>query len=168
VRSAWLAGAFAAGLVVAACADDDDGDADLPLVGAIAPAVGALEDELGDAPHYFEIRATPLSVTLWVSADQGHRAIPYVYADGQLADAGDAQVVEGGFTFAAADALGFDPADVLDQVAADLDSALTQFSIVGTEGGDPRYSVTARSERGGELDVQVDADGTPLEALPVD
>src|SRR5688572_4235860 len=77
------------GLLVAApgCGDDDGGDADRPLVGEIAPAVQALEEELGDAPHYFEIRATPLAVTLWVSADRGHRAIPYVYADGELAEA---------------------------------------------------------------------------------
>ena len=107
-------------------------------------------------------------MTLWVSADQGHRAIPYVYADGELADAGAAQVVEAGFTFAAADALEFDPDEVLDQVVDDLDSPLTQFSIVGTESGDARYSVTARSDRGGELDIQLDADGTPLEAVPVD
>lgn len=155
-------------MLATACGDDDDGDAALPLVGDVAPAVGALERELGDAPQYYEIRATPLSVTLWVSADQGHRAIPYVWADGELADAGSAQVVESGFTFAAADALEFDPDEILDQVADELDSPLTQFSIVGTETGAPHYAVTAQSDRGGEIDIQLDADGTPLEAVPID
>ena len=167
MRSPWLAGAIVAGLVFAACGDGDGGDADLPLVEEIEPAVEALEEELGDAPEYFEIRATPDYVTLWVSADQGHRAIPYVYAEGELADAGESQEAEG-FTFASADALEFDADAVLDQVSDDLDSPLTQFSIVGTESGDPRFSVTAQSERGGELDIQLDADGTPLEAVPAD
>lgn len=163
-----MAGAIVAGLVFGACGDDDDGDAALPLVGDVAPAVTALETELGDAPQYFEIRATTLSVTLWVSADQGHRAIPYVWADGELADAGAAQVVESGFTFAAVDALEFDPDAVLDRVGDELDTALTQFSIVGTESGAPRYTVTAESDRGGEIDIQLDAAGTPLEAVPVE
>ena len=162
-----MAGAIVAGLVFAACGDDGGGDADLPLVAEIAPAVEALEEELGDAPHYFEIRATPDYVTLWVTADQGRLAIPYPYADGELGDPGESKPASG-FTFAEADALDFDPGAVLDQVADDLDSPLTQFSIVGTERGDPRDSVTARSERGGELDIQVDADGSPLEAVPID
>jgi hypothetical protein len=169
-RSRCAVGILAVALATAvvACGGDGGDDADRPLVGEIAPAVEALEAELGDAPHYFEIRATPLTVTLWVSADQGHRAIPYPYADGELGDPGGAQVVEGGYTFTAADALGFAVDGILDQVADDLDAPLTQFSIVGTASGEPRYTVTAQSERGGELDIQVDADGTPLEAVPID
>jgi hypothetical protein len=164
-----VAGALVAGLVFSACGDDggDGGDSALPIVGEIAPAVAALEEELGDAPQYFEIRATPDYVTLWVSADEGRLAIPYPYADGELGEPGDSGAASG-YTFAAADALEFDADTVLDQVADDLDSPLTQFSILGTQSGAPRYTVTAQSERGGELDIQLDADGTPLEAVPVD
>jgi hypothetical protein len=155
-------------VAVGACGDgDDDGDAELPLVGEIAPAVEALEEELGDAPQYFEIRATSEYVTLWVSADQGRLAIPYPYANGELGDPGDSGAASG-YTFAAIDGLAFDPDAVLDQVDEDLDTPLTQFSILGTESGAPRYAVTARSDRGGEIDIRVDADGTPLEAVPVD
>ena len=166
MTSRWLVGACVAGLLFGACGDDDDAAA-LPLVGEIAPAVEALEEELGDAPQYFEIRATPEYVTLWVSADQGRLAIPYPYADGELGDPGDSGAASG-YTFAAADALDFDPDALLGQVDEDLDTPLTQFSILGTESGAPRYTVTARSDRGGEIDIQVDADGTPLEAVPVD
>ena len=155
----------------AACVADDGGgggDADLPLVGEIAPAVAALESELGDAPQYFEIRATPLAVTLWVSADQGRRAIPYVYADGELAEAGTGGEA-GGFTFAAADALTFDPDHVLDQVVEDLeDSALTQFSIVGGENGSVRLGVVTESTHGGRLDIRLSPDGEPLEVSEID
>ena len=163
-----MAGALVAGLVFSACGDDegDGGDSARPLVGEIAPAVAALEEELGDAPQYFEIRATPDYVTLWVSADQGRLAIPYPYADGELGEPGESGAASG-YTFAAADALEFDADTVLDQVADDLDSPLTKFSILGTESGAPRYTVTSRSEPGGELDIQLDADGTPLEAVPV-
>ncbi len=156
------------GLAAGSCGGGGGGDADLPLVGEIAPAVAALENELGDAPQYFEIRATPLAVTLWVSADQGRRAIPYVYADGELADAGTGGEA-GGFTFAAADALTFDPDHVLDQVVDDLeDSALTQFSIVGGEDGSVRVGVIIESTHGGQLDIRLSPDGEPLEVSEID
>ena len=156
-------------VVVAACGDDDGEGAALPLVGEIEPAVAALEDELGQPPQYYEIRATPLFVTLWVSADEGRRAIPYVYADGELADADAAQEVASGLTFAAADALTFDADDVLDQVEADLDgSTITQFSIVGGADGAVRLGAITQSDRGGQLDIQVSPTGDVLEATPLD
>lgn len=151
--------------VASSCGDDAGGGADRPLVGDIVPAVEALEAELGDAPQYYEIRATSLGVTLWVSADEGRRAIPYVYADGELADPEAAQSVAGGYTFAAADALSFEPDHVLDQVVDDLDTPLTQFSIVGTAAGEPRLTVTAQSERGGQIDIVLAPDGRVLETV---
>ena len=149
---------------------DDAGDADPPLVSEIAPAVEALEGELGSPPQYFEIRASPLAVTLWVSADQGRRAVPYVYADGELDDPDAAQEVDpGGFTFAAADALTFDPDHLFDQVTAELDRAtLSEFSVLGGADGAIRLGVIARSERGGRLDVRLAPDGEVLEAIPID
>lgn len=161
----WLAGAIVAGLFVA-CGDDDADDHALPLVGDIAPAVAALERELGDAPQYFEIRATPLAVTLWISADQGRRAIPYVYAQDELAAPEASEAVDGGFTFsAAAEAVAFDPDTILDQVVEDLDTPLTQFSILGTQSGEPRLAVTAQSERGGQFEIVVAPDGRVLETV---
>ena len=167
-----LPAVLAAGLLcvtVAGCGDDDGGGSALPLVGDIAPAVEALEGELGQPPQYFEINATPLAVTLWVSADEGRRAIPYVYAEGELADPEASQDGASGYTFAAADALTFDPDEVLDQVAADLDgSTITEFSVVGGDGGAVRLGVVTQSERGGQLDIAVSPDGEILEAVPID
>lgn len=164
-----LLGSLALAVVGAACGGDDDGSAGLPLVGDIGPAVEALEAELGQPPQYYEIHATPLSVTLWVSADEGRNAIPYVYAGGELADPAGAQEVENGVTFAAADALTFDADQILDQVEADLDdSTLTEFSIVGGEGGAVRLGAVAQSERGGRLDIRLSPDGTPIEATAID
>ena len=168
MRSRRIVAVLALITVTSSYGDDDGGDADLPLVGDIEPAVEALEDELGDAPQYYEIRATPLAVTLWVSADQGRRAIPYVFADGELADPEAAQTVDAGYTFAAADALTFESDHVLDQVVDDLDTPLTQLSIVGTEAGEPRMTVTAQSDRGGQLDIVLAPDGHVLETLTDD
>jgi hypothetical protein len=151
-------------IALASCGgDDDEGDAELPLVDEIEAAVETLEEVLGDAPQYFEIQATPLAVMFWVSADEGRRAIPYVYADGEVADPG-ASARANGLTFAATTALVFDPESVLDQVSADLDDAtLTQFSIVGADDGGVRLSVVAESARGGRLDIRLSPEGEPLE-----
>ena len=73
-----------------------------------------------------------------------------------------------GYTFAAADALTFEPDDVLDEVVDDLDTPLTQLSIVGTEAGEPRMTVTAQSDRGGQLDIVLAPDGRVLETLTED
>lgn len=152
---------------MAACGDD--GDSALPRLGDIGPAVEALEDELGQPPQYYEIRATPLFVTLWVSADEGRRAIPYVYADGELADPEASQEGASGYTFAAAAALTFDPDAILDQVEADLDgSTITEFFIEGGAAGAFSLGVITQSGRGGQLDIRVSPDGDVLEATPID
>jgi hypothetical protein len=161
--------AFVAALALLGSCGDDDGEggngAEMPLVGEIAPAVAALEGELGGAVRYYEIRADSLAVTLWVSAREGRWAVPYVFADGELSDPQPAQPVDGGFAFAADDALQFDADHVLDQVADDLaDSTLTQFWIEGGEGGATRLNVTAESARGGVLEIVLSPDGEPLEA----
>ena len=167
MRKRFLAAALL-GCVLAGCGDDADGDSALPLVGDIGPAVEALEDELGGTQQYFEIHASPLVVTLWVSADEGRRAIPYVYAGGELADP-EASQEASGFTFAGGDALTFDATTVLDQVEADLGgSTIVEFSIVGGERGAVRLGVVTESERGGQLDIRVSPNGDVLEAAPID
>jgi len=161
----------ALGLVAAGCGDVVGGErSGRPLVSDIAAGVDALEEMLGRSPDYFEMRATPLSVTLWVSADDGRRAIPYVYADGELADPDAAQQVDpGGFTFAAEDALTFDAETIFEQVEADLDDpALTEFSILAGANGAIRLGVVVQSSRGGRLDIRLAPGGEVLEAVPID
>lgn len=157
-------------VAVVGCGDDDDGGSDPPLVGEIAPAVEALEDELGRAPEYFEIRATPLLVTLWVSADQRRLAIPYVYADGELGEPDAAQRVEpGGFTFVSADALTFDADHIFDQVTTDLEgTTISEFFILGAANDTERLGATGESERGGRLDMVLAPDGEVLEVTSID
>lgn len=150
-------------LLVAACGDDDDGDdRPAPIVDEIERAVNAVERELGEATEYFEIVATPLAVTVVVAADEGRRAVPYVWADGELTDP-DAGQEASGFTFEAAEALAFDADGVtaaMDEVPAQ--STLSQFSIVGTESGAPRFRLIAQSQRGGVMEIQLDASGDVL------
>lgn len=162
--------AVAVAVVGGAGCGDDAGGSDPPLLSEIAPAVEALEAELGNPPQYFEIRATSLAITLWVSADQGRRAIPYVYADGELDDPDSAREVDpGGFTFAAVDALTFDPEHLFDQVTAELENTtLTEFSVLGGAEGAIRLGVIAQSKRGGRLDVRLAPDGEVLEVTPID
>ena len=168
----WCVAALAGSLsLVAACGGDDfDADADPLLIGEIEPAVAALVEELGEPPQYYEIRATSLSVTLWVSADQGRLALPYVYSDGKLGAPDAAQAVDpGGFTFDAADALTFDADNVLDQVERELeDTSITEFFILGGADAAVRLGAIGQSARGGRLDVGLAPDGQVLEVAPID
>jgi hypothetical protein len=158
VRRTLAVAATVALAALPACADDDDA-APLPVVDDIAPAISAVEDQLGGAQHYFEIDATALGVTMWVAGADATTATPYLWVGGQIASHGDPQGAQGD-TFGAAQALTFDADGVLDTVADDLpDATLESFSIVGVGAGGVRFDMLVRSDAGGELSVQVDGQG---------
>ena len=141
-----------AGCVVltASCGGDDD-EAVRPLVDQIAPAIAAVEAELGGPQQYFEINATPQVVNLFVATDGATMVVPYVYVGGELASPAEPTTAEGA-TFVA-DAVTFDPATILDGVTDELpDSDVVLFSIVGGPGGAVQYGATVQSDEGGTLD----------------
>jgi len=136
----------------------------LPLVGQIDDAVAALEKQLGAPQEYFEINATSKLINLIVALNDGKVAQPWVYLDGRLSSTEGAAAQ--GHTFVA-DALDFDPDEVLSQVQARLPQAtLDLFFVEGGEGGVVQYSVSATSQQGGQLVVVVGPDGTVKSVNP--
>jgi len=141
---------------IAACAADDD--AVRPLVDEIAPAVEAVEAELGGPQQYFEINATPQFVNLFVAVDGATQVRAYVFVDGELGPPKPPEAAEGA-TFEASQ-LRFDPDDVLDGVAEELpESDVVVFSVVGGPGGMVRYGAVVESTEGGQLDITLSPDG---------
>ena len=135
-----------------------------PRVDLIGTAVPALETRLGGPQQYFEINATPQLVNLIVALNDGKKAQPWVYIDGELSstDVKDAT----GFSFAAT-ALDFDAAKVLSKLQADLpQSSADLFFVEGGEGGAVQYSVAVTSRQGGQLVVTVGPDGTVRSVAP--
>jgi hypothetical protein len=157
--------------VLAGCGggdDDDDSAGDLPLVAEIAPAIAAVEADLGGPQEYFEINATPQLVNLFVATDDKSTATPYVYLGGELQPPAPPRDVASGETFTAA-ALDFDPDTIFNPLAEELDEPdVTQFVIVGGPGGVVQYSAFVASSAGGILDVLLGPDGTVLGVQPVD
>jgi hypothetical protein len=151
-------------LALAACGGDDDGPT-RPQLDAIAPAVAAVEAELGGPQRYFEITAEPQRVELWVALDDATAAVPYVYIGGELAPAAASQPASGE-TFAPGDAP-FDPDTVLDQLDEDLDEPdIAQLSIGRNTAGEVDLLVVVQSAQGGVLDVTLAPDGTVRSVEP--
>jgi hypothetical protein len=148
-----------------ACGGGDDGDGGLPLVDQIAPAMAAVDAELGGPQQYFEVNATPSIVNLFVATDGGTTVTPYVYLDGVLeppAPGGSAS----GETFGAAEVT-FDPDTVLDQISTDLpESTVTQFVVLGGAADAVQYEADVLSAQGGVLRVVLGPDGAVLAVDP--
>ena len=135
-----------------------------PRVDLIRTAVTALETRLGAPQQYFEINATSQLVNLIVALNDGKKAQPWVYIDGELSstDVKDAT----GFSFAST-ALDFDPAKVLSKLQAELpQSSADLFFVEGGEGGAVQYSGAVTSRQGGQLVVTVGPDGTVRSVAP--
>jgi hypothetical protein len=156
----WLAAVVAFALLGAACGDDDDrGDAVLPAVDQIAPAIAAVEAELGGPQEYFEVNATGATVNLFVADGAAAQVTAYSYLSGALLPPDSAQPASGA-TFAA-DALTFDPDTIFDQLLDELDDpVVARFVVVGGPDGAVQYAATVQSEQGGTLDVLLGPDGT--------
>ena len=136
-----------------------------PIVGTIADAVAALEEELGAPQRYFEINATSRIVNLFVSLNDGAVVQPWIYIDGELTSS-EGTAASGG-TFAAAD-LDFDPTLVLSKVLENLPGAtLESFYVNGDGKGNVQYGVLVTSAKGGGLDVLVGPTGEVLSVDPV-
>jgi len=144
-------------IAVAACGGDEGPTR--PQPDAIAPAVAAVEAELGGPQQYFEITAEPQRVELWVALDGGTAAVPYVYIGGEVGPAAASQPASGE-TFVPGDAP-FDPDTVLDQLDEDLDDPdIVQLSIGRNAAGEVDLLVVVQSAEGGLLDVTLAPDGT--------
>jgi hypothetical protein len=145
-------------LLLGACGDGTSPD-EPPLVAEIAPAMAAVEAELGGPQDYYEVNATPQLVNLFVATGGGSTAAAYVYLDGELQAPAPPQDVTSGETFRA-DELDFDPEVIFDGVADELDEpAVTQFVVVGGPGRVVQYSAFVASSEGGVLDVLLGPDG---------
>ena len=153
----------AVALVALAACRGDGGTAPLQ-VAEIAPALAAVEAARGGPQQFFEANATAQLVNVFVAADGATAAVPYVYVDGELGPPGP-EAAASGATFGAV-AVTFDPAEVLDQVTADLpETDLEVFSVVGGPDGAVRYGVVGRSAAGGTIDITLSPHG---EVLAVD
>ena len=153
-------------MLVGCGGDGDDPPGGLPIVAEIAPAIAAVEAELGGPQDYFEINATTQLVNLFVATDDRSTATAYVYLGGELQPPAPPQDVASGGTFIA-EALDLDPDVILTGIAEELDDPdVTQFVIVGGPGGAVQYSAFVVSSEGGILDVLLGADGAVLGVTP--
>jgi hypothetical protein len=168
---ARVAALVAGAMIVTACGGDGDGDGNdgplRPRLDQIAPAVEAVEAELGGPQQYFEIKAEPQQVQLFVAAENATEVVPYVFIGGELAALGEPTGASGG-TFMA-DALELDPDTVFGQIDADLDEPdIIELSIAGDRGGSGavEYLAVVQSEEGGTLDVVLGPDGAVRSVAP--
>jgi hypothetical protein len=153
--------------VVGACGGDGDdaGAALRPVIEEVAPAIAAVEAERGGPQRYFEVNATPQFVNLFVAGADGSDVTVYLYRDGEL-EPPTPPAPATGATFDAA-AAGFDPDTILDQLTDDLpESDVVVFAITADAGGEPQFSASVQSDRGGVLDVTLAPDGTVLAVEP--
>lgn len=165
MRSRRTGGLVLAVSLLTSCGGDG-GRPERPALDQIAPAVAAVEEQLGGPQQYFEINATPQAVNLFVADAAKTTVTPYVYVGGALAESGPPRGAEGN-TFAAS-ALTFDPRTILANVTGALeDSDVVLFTIAGGRGGAVQYTADVESQQGGTLEVTLGADGT-VEAVNPD
>jgi len=137
------------------------------VVADVRAAAEAVEAELGGPQEFFEITTTPQLTNVFVATEGGTSALPFTYVDGELQP--PAPVIGGvaGQTFSV-DVLDFDDTTMLDGITADLPTAtIDAFSVEGGGGGFARYVISARSARGGVLDVVVAPSGAVVEVIPL-
>jgi hypothetical protein len=153
--------------VLGGCGDDGDETGTFPVVSEIAPAIAAVEAELGAPQDYFEINATAQLVNLFVASDGESTATAYVYLDGGLQPPAPPRGVAGGETFRA-DEVDFEPSLIFTGIAEELDDpTVTQFVVVAGAGDAVQYSAFVASSAGGILDVLLGPDGSVLGVDPV-
>jgi hypothetical protein len=127
-------------------------------VDLVAPAIAALEVELGGAQEYFEINVLGDIVNLFVAGAGATSVTPWAYQDGSLSSA-PAQAAQGA-TFQG-EAVAFDPEQILGEVRAQLpDAVLRALEIIGGPNASVRYTVVLVSSSGGQILAEVAADGT--------
>ena len=136
------------------------------LIDQIDEAIAAVEADLGGEQEYYEINATTAVVNLFVAGNAGE-VTPFAFAGGALSSE-QAETGATGNTFAAAAALAFDPMRVSSCVAAELPTSVAEaFIVLGGPDGTVGYSVLTRSSAGGQLMVEVGADGAILGVDPL-
>lgn len=151
-----------AAVALAACGGDDDagGDAPVPLVDQIAPALAAVDARYGSPQEFFEASADLEGVGVIVAVDDATAAERLRFEDGELSDPeplGEAS----GATFRAGD-VAFDTETIFDGLRAELDDpVIVDFAVQGSEGG-AVYDATVASDNGGVLMVLLGPDGRVL------
>ncbi len=164
--------ALACPLAVIACGGGGAGGDGRPpgsapdWVGDVQRAVALVEAELGEGQEFFEVTANVQLTNVFVAVDGATAAMPYVYLDGELLDPAPRLEGASGETFTAG-AIGFDPNTVLSRVERELPTVTVDaLSVEGGPNGAVRYIVSARSEQGGVLDIEVAGDGAILAVDP--
>ena len=146
-----------------ACGGHDEG-APVPLVESIDDAIGAVEQHYGAPQRYFEISATLDEVNVVVAVDDATAAEQGKYSPGAGLTAPEPVGPATGSTFGA-EAIGFDPGRIFDQIRGELDDPMiVDFAIQGTESGTALYDATIRSDSGGLLRVLLGPTGQILGA----
>jgi hypothetical protein len=152
-------------LLAASCGGDDADPPVRPLLDQIAPAMAAVDTEMGGPQQYFEVNATPLGVNLFVATEGATQSVGYIYVGGELGSPGAAEPATGG-TFTAADVT-FDPGTILDAVTEDLsDSDVVRFAIAGNSNGEVQFTVDVQSDEGGTLQITLAEDGSVVSVDP--
>ncbi|MEM1335012.1 MAG: hypothetical protein AAGG08_16300 [Actinomycetota bacterium] len=163
--------------LAAGCSGRDRTDAnDLPgdrdpvdapdYVLAVAEAIEAVEDELGEGQRFFEVTANAQFTNVFVATDDGTTAVPYLFVDGELQPPAPAQTGASGNTFGADD-VRFDPSLILSGVSADLpDTSIDALSVYG-DGVGAIYVLGATSQVGGQLDIVVAPNGAIVSVDPL-
>ncbi len=131
-----------------------------PRVDLIGVAIAAVEQRLGGPQAYFEVNATSTLVNVIVALNDATLAQTWLYLDGELSSQEPQKAA--GDTFTAAD-LTFDPATVLAKVATDLPGSALDLFFATAPGGTVQYRLVVTSQAGGQLIVQLAADGEVLE-----
>lgn len=163
---AWAVMVVAVAAALTGCGGDDAADEPVrPVLDQIAPAMAAVDAEMGGPQQYFEVNATPLGVNLFVATEGATQSVGYIYVGAELGSPGAAEPATGG-TFTAGDVT-FDPATILDGVTKDLpDSDVVRFAIAGDSNGAVQFTVDVQSDEGGTLQVTLAEDGSVVSVDP--
>lgn len=136
-------------------------------IDSLAPAVTALEAELGGPQRYTEINVQTGLVNLFVALDDGTE-LAYVFRDGDLeAPAGAQPQLDGAVAFDLSDI----PLDVAatfpEQLAAELpETRLVGLSLADHGDAGVGWLASLLSDQGGVLDVLISPSGAVVGAAP--
>lgn len=133
----------------------------------VAPAVQAVEAELGSPQRYTEINVQPDLVNLFVVVGADDE-LAYVYRDGELETPDAPTAQPPGVREFSLDGVALDRVPTFDDVLAEQlpESRLARLMLSSTEAGGLVWTATLLSPKGGALDVLLSPDGVVVGAVP--